>query len=74
MEAKLLNDLVRGKPHLSLKVPISYTNALRETIGKPMIIRHLQRMIDMLKILLCPLSNTVCSAKLGHSLAPVDMA
>ena len=36
----LLNDLVRETPSLSIKAPISYVNALKETCGKPMIIRQ----------------------------------
>ena len=40
MTEKLLNDLVRNTPYLSLKVPIYYTKALKESPGKPMIIRQ----------------------------------
>ncbi|MHA1256684.1 MAG: pyruvate formate lyase family protein, partial [Promethearchaeota archaeon] len=40
MTAKLLNDMVRNTPYLSLKVPIGYTKVLKETLGEPMIIRQ----------------------------------
>jgi formate C-acetyltransferase len=37
---KLLNDLVRSTPILSLKVPLGYTKALKESPGKPVIIQQ----------------------------------
>ncbi|MFX0070460.1 MAG: pyruvate formate lyase family protein, partial [Candidatus Hermodarchaeota archaeon] len=38
MAVKLLDDLIRDTPHLSLKVPLFYTKALKQNTGKPMII------------------------------------
>lgn len=57
MEVKSLNELVRGTPHLSLKVPLSYTLVLKETIGKPMIIRQalgLKHTLETLPIIIRP--------------------
>jgi len=57
MTSKLLNDAVREIPHISLKVPLSYTKALDETIGKPMIIRQaegLKKTLENLPIIIRP--------------------
>ena len=57
LAVKLLNDLIRETPHLSLKVPIYYTKALKETQGKPMIIRQaegLKLTLEHLPILIRP--------------------
>ena len=57
MAVKLLNDLVRETPHISLKVPLSYTKALKETFGKPMIIRQaegLRLTLESLPIIIRP--------------------
>ncbi len=57
MTEKLLSDLVRDIPYLSLKVPISYTKALKESPGKPMIIRQaegLKYSLEALPILIRP--------------------
>ena len=57
MAVKLLNNLVRGTPHLSLKVPISYKEALNGTFGKPMIIRQaegLRKTLESLPIIIRP--------------------
>ena len=57
MEVKSLNELVRGIPHLSLKVPLSYTLVLKETVGKPMIIRQalgLKHTLENLPIIIRP--------------------
>ncbi|MFX1350547.1 MAG: formate C-acetyltransferase/glycerol dehydratase family glycyl radical enzyme [Promethearchaeota archaeon] len=42
MVIKLLNNLVREKPHISIKVPFFYTKILKDTLGKPMAIRQAQ--------------------------------
>ena len=57
MEVKSLNELVRGTPQLSLKVPLSYTLILKETVGKPMIIRQalgLKHTLEKLPIIIRP--------------------
>ena len=57
MTEKLLNELVRDTPNLSLKVPISYTKALKESPGKPMIIRQaegLKYTLESLPIIIRP--------------------
>ena len=57
MTEKLLNELVRDTPYLSLKVPISYTKALKESPGKPMIIRQaegLKYTLENLPIIIRP--------------------
>ena len=57
MTEKLLSDLVRDTPYLSLKVPISYTKALKESPGKPMIIKQaegLKYTLESLPILIRP--------------------
>jgi len=56
MIIKMLDDLVRDTPYLSLIVPISYTKALKEH-GKPMIIRQaegLKYTLEALPILIRP--------------------
>ena len=57
MTEKLLNDLVRNTPHISLKVPINYTKALKESPGSPMIIRQaegLKYTLENLPIIIRP--------------------
>ena len=57
MTEKLLSDLVRDTPYLSLIIPISYTKALKESPGKPMIIRQaegLKYSLEALPILIRP--------------------
>ena len=57
MTEKLLNDLVRDTPHLSLKVPINYTKALKESPGSPMIIRQAEGLrftLEKLPIIIRP--------------------
>lgn len=54
---KPLNKAVRGIPHLSLKVPIHYTEVLKATANKPMIIRQaegLKRTLKNLPIIIRP--------------------
>ncbi len=56
MTEKMLENLVRDTPYLSLIVPISYTKALKEH-GKPMIIRQaegLKYTLEALPILIRP--------------------
>ena len=56
MTEKMLDDLVRDTPYLSLIVPISYIKALKEH-GKPMIIRQaegLKYTLEVLPILIRP--------------------
>ena len=57
MTEKLLNDLVRDTPHLSLKVPINYTKALKESPSSPMIIRQAEGLrftLEKLPIIIRP--------------------
>ncbi|MFX0189053.1 MAG: formate C-acetyltransferase/glycerol dehydratase family glycyl radical enzyme [Candidatus Hodarchaeota archaeon] len=57
MSEKLLNELVRETPHLSLTVPLCYTKILKETYGKPMIIRQaegLKYTLESLPIIIRP--------------------
>ncbi|MFX0058048.1 MAG: pyruvate formate lyase family protein [Candidatus Heimdallarchaeota archaeon] len=57
MVGKLLSELVHDTPHLSLKVPLSYTKALKESSGKPMIIRQaegLKLTIESLPLIIRP--------------------
>jgi pyruvate formate-lyase/glycerol dehydratase family glycyl radical enzyme len=57
MAVKLLSDLVRNTPHISLKVPLSYTKAIKETSGKPMIIRQAEGLrftLESLPIIIRP--------------------
>jgi formate C-acetyltransferase len=57
MAEKLLDNLVRETPHLSLRVPISYTKVLKETTGKPMIIRQAESLkytLENLPIIIRP--------------------
>lgn len=57
MIEKLLNDLVRNTPYISLKVPLSYTKALKESPGTPMIIRQavgLKYTLETLPIIIRP--------------------
>jgi len=52
-----LEELVREIPHLSLIVPSSYTKILKETAGKPMIIRQamgLKHTLENLPIIIRP--------------------
>lgn len=49
MTSALLNDLVRKTPHISIKVPIYYTKALKENPGKPMIIRQAEGLRNTLE-------------------------
>jgi len=54
---KSLEELVREIPHLSLIVPSSYTKILKETAGKPMIIRQalgLKHTLENLPIIIRP--------------------
>ncbi len=57
MVSKSLEELVREIPHLSLIVPSSYTKILKETTGKPMIIRQalgLKHTLENLPIIIRP--------------------
>ena len=57
MTEKLLKELVRDTPYLSLKVPLCYTKVLRKTIEQPMIIRQaegLKNTLENLPILIRP--------------------
>ncbi len=57
MTVKLLNELVRETPNLSLKVPLSYMEVLKRTFGKPMIIRQaegLKNTLENLPIVIRP--------------------
>ena len=57
MVRKSLEELVREIPHLSLIVPSSYTKILKETAGKPMIIRQalgLKQTLENLPIIIRP--------------------
>jgi pyruvate formate-lyase/glycerol dehydratase family glycyl radical enzyme len=57
MTEKFLNDLVRDTPHLSLKVPINYTKALKESPSSPMIIRQAEGLrftLEKLPIIIRP--------------------
>lgn len=57
MVRKSLEELVREIPHLSLIVPSSYTKTLKETAGKPMIIRQalgLKHTLENLPIIIRP--------------------
>ncbi|MFX1447814.1 MAG: pyruvate formate lyase family protein [Promethearchaeota archaeon] len=57
MQSKLLEELIREIPHLSLKVPLSYTEVLKETSGTPMIIRQalgLKHTLENLPIIIRP--------------------
>ena len=52
-----LNEEVRGIPHLSLRVPLSYTKILKETQGQPMLIRQaeaLKHTLENLPIIIRP--------------------
>jgi formate C-acetyltransferase len=52
-----LNEKVRGAPYLSLKVPIFYTQALKEASDMPMIIRQangLRKTLEHLPIIIRP--------------------
>ena len=40
MTKRLLNEMVRGKPHLFLNVALSYMKPLKETPGKPLLINQ----------------------------------
>ena len=53
----MLEELIREIPHLSLIVPLSYTKVLKETFGKPMIIRQalgLKHTLENLPIIIRP--------------------
>ncbi|MFX0145666.1 MAG: pyruvate formate lyase family protein, partial [Candidatus Hodarchaeota archaeon] len=57
MVIESLNEKVRGTPHLSLKVPIFYTQALKEAIEIPIIIRQangLKKTLENLPIIIRP--------------------
>jgi len=57
LAVKPLNKAIRGIPHLSLKVPIYYTKALKENENKPMIIRQalgLKNTLENLPIIIRP--------------------
>jgi pyruvate formate-lyase/glycerol dehydratase family glycyl radical enzyme len=57
MTEKLLNDLVRDTPYISLRIPINYTKALKESPGSPMIIRQaegLKYTLENLPIIIRP--------------------
>ncbi len=57
MVVKPLYEQVRGTPHLSLKVPISYTHALKDTKEKSMIIKQangLKNTLENLPIIIRP--------------------
>ncbi|TFG07670.1 MAG: formate C-acetyltransferase/glycerol dehydratase family glycyl radical enzyme [Promethearchaeota archaeon] len=57
LAVKLLDDLVRNTPHLSLIVPIYYTKALKNNMGKPMIIRQAEALsltLENLPIIIRP--------------------
>ena len=57
MEIKPLNEAIRGIPHLSLKVPINYTKALKETENNHMIIRQalgFKKTLENLPIIIRP--------------------
>jgi formate C-acetyltransferase len=54
---KPLDEEVRGRPHLSLKVPLAYTEVLKDTNNKPMIIKQAEALkytLDNLPILIRP--------------------
>lgn len=62
MTIKPLNKAIHGIPHLSLKVPIYYTEALKGTENKPMIIRQaegLKNTLENLPIIIRPDENIV---------------
>ncbi|MFW9818515.1 MAG: pyruvate formate lyase family protein [Candidatus Thorarchaeota archaeon] len=57
MAIKPLNDEIRGTPHLSLKVPIHYTQALRESLKSSIIIKQangLKNTLENLPIIIRP--------------------
>ncbi|MFX1432011.1 MAG: pyruvate formate lyase family protein, partial [Promethearchaeota archaeon] len=57
MVIESLNEKVRGAPYLSLKVPIFYTQALKEASDMPMIIRQangLRKTLEHLPIIIRP--------------------
>ncbi|MBD3255725.1 MAG: formate C-acetyltransferase/glycerol dehydratase family glycyl radical enzyme, partial [Candidatus Lokiarchaeota archaeon] len=57
MAERLLKNLVKGIPHISIKVPLYYTKALKDTPGKPMIIRQaegLKSTLENLPIIIRP--------------------
>ncbi|MFX0021338.1 MAG: formate C-acetyltransferase/glycerol dehydratase family glycyl radical enzyme [Candidatus Hermodarchaeota archaeon] len=57
MVVKPLNEQVRGTPHLSLKVPIYYTQALKDTTEKSMITKQangLKKTLENLPIIIRP--------------------
>ena len=54
---KSLDELVRDVPHISIKVPVSYTKALRDDNEKPIIIKQaegLKNTLENLPILIRP--------------------
>lgn len=57
MTGKLLKELIHHTPVLSLTVPLCYTRALKESTGKPMIIRQAEafkRTLENLPIVIRP--------------------
>ena len=57
MESESLENLIRETPHLSLQVPLAYTQVLMETRGKPMIVRQalgLKHTLENLPIIIRP--------------------
>jgi len=57
MVFKTLEESVRDTPFLSIKVPLSYTEALENSHGKPMIIRQaegLKKVLENLPIIIRP--------------------
>jgi pyruvate formate-lyase/glycerol dehydratase family glycyl radical enzyme len=57
MTEKLLNELIRQTPNISLIAPVAYMKALKENPGKPMIIRQaeaLKKTLENLPIIIRP--------------------
>lgn len=57
MSEKLLHELVRETPHLSIIVPMCYTEVLQKTSGEPMIIRQAEALkytLESLPIIIRP--------------------
>jgi formate C-acetyltransferase len=57
LESKKLHTCIRGIPHLSLNVPLYYTEALKEFENKPMIIKQaegLKKTLEHLPIIIRP--------------------
>ncbi|MFX1379371.1 MAG: pyruvate formate lyase family protein [Promethearchaeota archaeon] len=62
MTRELLHEKVQGIPHLSIKVPIYYTKALKESSESPMIVRQakgLRNTLENLPIIIRPDEITV---------------